>query len=134
MRERDAPGLGVRVNFGHVVLDEQLFAHLVQLFVVEHAKAVFRNAADEDVLCNGQFRDEAQLLIHASDAIAHGVGWGANLCGLAKDLDLAGVGPISTGQHLEQGAFARSVLTQQGVYFAAVAGKGYVLQCIVAVE
>ena len=73
---------------------------------------------EEDVLGDGEPGDEVELLVDRGDAERdRGVG-GAQRDRLAAPADLALVGPVRAGQHLDQGGLAGAVLAEQAVHLA----------------
>ena len=75
--------------------------------------------AEEDVLGDRQSLDEVELLVHRGDAEVHGRLGVAQRDLLALPLDGALVGLVNAGQHLDQRALPRAVLTEEAVHLTA---------------
>ncbi len=84
---------------------------------------------EKDVLRDGQIRDQIELLIDRGDPEAFGVLCPGDANFLAVDQDSPAVGPVRAGQHLDQGALARTVLAQQHVHLAAAQIEVHAVEC-----
>ena len=87
-----------------------------------------RFSADEDVFCYGQIGTKIDFLIDCADANFLGVLRRPDLNNLAIQLDGAGIWVLHSSQNLNQGGFARSILTDQGVDLAEFQRKIDVFQ------
>ena len=70
-------------------------------------------AAEEEVLRGVQVVGERQRLVDRLDVVAPGVAGRADLGLLAVDQDLAGVGMVGAGEHLDQRRLAGAVVAEQ---------------------
>ncbi|MNQ50188.1 hypothetical protein D3C85_641170 [compost metagenome] len=93
---------------------------LAQLLVVNAAKAGARLAAEEDIGCNRQLRQQIQLLVDDADPLILGVARSLEVDRLTAVADAARIGLIDAGQHLHQGGFAGAILTEQGHHLTRV--------------
>ena len=74
--------------------------------------------AEHDVLCDGEPRDEVELLVHGGDARIHGrLGMReSDRPALPDDLPLVRL--VHPCQHLDEGGLAGAVLAEQAVHLA----------------
>ena len=77
-----------------------------------------RFVAEHDVLRDAQARDQVELLVDRRDPGGVGGLRGAEHDGLPRPPQLAGVGPVGPGEHLDQRRLAGAVLPQQAVHLA----------------
>ena len=85
---------------------------------VEDPEPSRRGVADEDVLGDGQVREESRLLVDDRDTERPGVGGPVDLRRLPVQKDRPAVGLVDAGQDLDQRALAGTVLADQGVDLA----------------
>ena len=74
--------------------------------------------AEEDVLGDRQAVDDVELLVHGRDAEFDGRLGRGDLDRLAEPGDLALIGAMDAGEHLDQGRLARAVLAEDAVHLA----------------
>src|SRR5579883_516186 len=113
-RADDAVGIEI-VNFER---GEQLFRLLAHRSPIDPAKSAARRMAHENVLGDGEFGEEQQLLIDRGDADAPRVVRPLQMDRLAVDDHLAAVGRKHAGDDLDQGRFAGAILAEQSVRLA----------------
>ena len=85
---------------------------------VHRREAAAGRVAHEDVLGDGQVREEARLLVDDGDAQRSGVGGPVQLRRRPVEEDRAGVGLVDAGQDLDQRALAGAVLADERVDLA----------------
>ena len=74
--------------------------------------------AEEDVLGDRQTVDDVELLVHGRDAELDRRLGGGDLDLLAEPRDLALVGTVDAGEHLDERRLARAVLAEDAVHLA----------------
>lgn len=84
---------------------------------VDHAEAA-RLTAQEDVLGHGQIGNQVELLVDRGDPEPLGVLRAVDADLVPVGEDPAAVRAVGTGEHLDEGALARPVLTEQDVHLA----------------
>ncbi len=85
---------------------------------VDPAAAAMRRVAEEDVLGDGEFREQQQLLVNGRDPGALGVLRRGETHGAPVDQDLAAVRLIDAGDDLDQRRLACAVLAEQRMNLA----------------
>ena len=115
--DRQRADLGVRVDLEAEPLAE-LDDPAVGLVAVEEDRVGHRLVAEEDVLGDGQDRDEHEVLVDHADAAGDRVGGPAIVDRLAVEQDLALVGRGQPVEDVHQGRLAGAVLAEERVDLA----------------
>ncbi len=102
----------------HAHTAQQLFRVGLHPLAVDHPEAPGLTA-EKDVLGDGQPGHQIELLINGGDTQPLGVLRTVNADFLPCHEDPAAVGPVGTGQHLDQRALSGAVLTEQHMHFTA---------------
>ncbi len=119
--------LGARVEL-QVHGGEDVGGPGVQLRLVQHAEALARLAADEDVLRRRQVRHQVQFLVDDADAQFLRPPRRGNLGRPAVEQDLALVARVDAGEYLHQRGFAGAVLAHQRMHLAGLQLEAGVVQ------
>ena len=116
-----ADGQGADLGVG-VDLEAEPAAELhdpaVRLLAVEEDRSGHRLLAEDDVLGDGQDRDEHEVLVDHADAAGDGVRGTGQVDLLAVEQDLALVGRGEAVEDVHEGGLAGAVLAEQGVDLA----------------
>ena len=115
---RELPDAGARLDGEPIPLRELCDATLDRARPEQERAAHSAMVAEDDVLRDGERRNEAEVLVHHRDPRVERVARGREVDGLPKEPDLALVGPVEPGEDVGQRRFARAVLAQQGVHLA----------------
>ncbi len=101
---------------------------VVRGLVVDPAEGTARLAAHVDVLGDRQVGEERGLLVDHGDAGVAGVAGAVEGHGRAVEQHLAGVRPVHSGERLDEGGLAGTVLTGQGMHLPGEQLQGDVPQ------
>ena len=96
--------------------------------VEEHAEPA-RLAAEDDVLRDGERRDEHEVLVHHADAALDGRLRAEVLDALAFDVDLAVGGRVDAVEDVHKRGFARAVFADEREHLALFYFKRHVVVC-----
>src|SRR4029077_12171105 len=118
--ERQAPDFLVRSDRREAIAREQFQRPFPERPGTHRAEPRQSLATEPDVLLDRQIGDERELLKDRGDSGSLGGAGIGGFEGLAREEDLALVGPDRAGKDLDEGALARTVLAKQRVDFAGL--------------
>ena len=108
---------------------QQLVRPLVEVLPVDLAgQGLDLLVADEDVLRDGEVRVAGDVLVDGRDAEPLGIRGAVDLHRCAVEEDLAGVGLVDAGDHLDEGGLARAVLPDERVDLPVLQVEMHVVQ------
>src|SRR5207302_8829638 len=113
LRDAELPDLGLRIDLQIEALEKGP-GILVELALVDDERdPCARLTADEDVLCRGEVRHEAQLLMDDADAELLRSSRSRDVDVGAVQTDPSGVPAVDAGKYFHEGRLARAVLSDE---------------------
>ena len=75
--------------------------------------------SEEDVFGNAEVGGDGKFLINHADSATTSFGWISGCVRFSVDPHFSAVGLVRTGENFHQGAFTRTVFTDEGVDFSS---------------
>src|SRR5262249_47911094 len=116
LAERELPDARARIDGDPVPLAELRDTPLDVPGVHEELPPLAAVVAEDDVLRDGERRDEPEVLVDHADPGIEGLAGSVELDGLAVQQDLALVGPVEAREDVRERALAGAVLAEQRVH------------------